>query len=135
MACGLVSQKQARYCGPRCPGGRAAAIKWPKACFHLPDIGTLQKVDRMTEQSDSQATGGAPVVAQKTPYAVEVEAGKKYWWCSCGQSAKQPFCDGSHKGTDFTPFEHEADKDGTLHFCGCKATTRVPLCDGSHSKL
>ncbi len=115
--------------------GAPVAINWPKACFPLPDMGTLQKVDRMSDQSNSEVNGSAPVVAQKAPYEVDVEVGKKYWWCSCGQSAKQPFCDGSHKGTDFTPVEHAAHKDGTLYFCGCKATTRVPLCDGSHSKL
>lgn len=112
--------------------GARNAAKQPKTCFPIPDIFTLQKVERMSESPNSEAQ---PVVAQKAPYAVEVEAGKKYWWCSCGQSTKQPFCDGSHKGTDFTPLEHAADKDGTVYFCGCKATTRVPMCDGSHSKL
>ena len=98
----------------------------------MPDIFTVQKVERMSELSNSEAQ---PVVAQKTPYAVEVEAGKKYWWCSCGQSAKQPFCDGAHNGTSFTPLEYAAAKDGTVYFCGCKATTRVPMCDGSHNKF
>jgi CDGSH iron-sulfur domain-containing protein 3 len=89
----------------------------------------------MTETPSSEPSAASAVVAQKAPFAVEVEAGKKYWWCSCGRSTKQPFCDGSHKGTDFTPMEHAAEKDGTLYFCGCKATARMPLCDGSHSKL
>ena len=76
-----------------------------------------------------------PVIAQKSPYPVEVEAGKTYFWCVCGRSEKQPFCDGSHKGTRFAPMKHMAEKDGKLFFCGCKATSKAPLCDGSHSKL
>ncbi|EEE44608.1 MULTISPECIES: CDGSH iron-sulfur domain-containing protein [Stappiaceae] len=76
-----------------------------------------------------------PVVAQKAPYAVEVEAGKNYFWCACGKSANQPFCDGSHKGTDFAPVKYTAEKDGKAFFCGCKASSKSPLCDGTHSKL
>ena len=76
-----------------------------------------------------------PVVAQKAPYGVEVEAGKTYWWCACGKSARQPFCDGSHKGSEFAPMAYTADKDGTAWMCGCKHTHNAPLCDGSHKNL
>jgi CDGSH-type Zn-finger protein len=76
-----------------------------------------------------------PVVAQKAPLPVEVVAGKTYWWCSCGRSARQPFCDGSHKGTGLEPVKVEAERDGTLWFCGCKATANSPFCDGSHARL
>jgi CDGSH-type Zn-finger protein len=76
-----------------------------------------------------------PVIAQKSPYAVEVEAGKTYYWCSCGRSAEQPFCDGSHKGTEFVPLAYRAEKAGTVYFCGCKHSGKKPLCDGAHSKL
>ena len=76
-----------------------------------------------------------PVIAQKSPYAVEVEAGKSYWWCSCGRSKSQPFCDGSHAGTDFTPVEYQAEQNGTVYFCGCKHSRNGVLCDGSHSEL
>ena len=75
------------------------------------------------------------VVSQKSPYLVEVEAGKSYFWCSCGRSEKQPFCDGSHKGTTFTPLKFEAEKSNQLFFCGCKKTDKQPFCDGAHSKL
>ena len=75
------------------------------------------------------------VVSQKSPYLVEVEAGKSYFWCSCGRSEKQPFCDGSHKGTTFTPLKFEAEKNKQLFFCGCKQTGKQPFCDGAHSKL
>ncbi|MCB2100598.1 MAG: CDGSH iron-sulfur domain-containing protein [Rhodobacterales bacterium] len=76
-----------------------------------------------------------PHVAQKEPYAVEVEAGKKYLWCSCGLSKKQPFCDASHKGTPFKPLLHVAEESGTVYFCGCKHTKSPPMCDGSHNDL
>ena len=76
-----------------------------------------------------------PVIAQKAPFAVEVEAGKSYFWCACGKSANQPFCDGSHKDTGFSPVKFTAEKDGRAFFCGCKKSGAAPLCDGSHSKL
>lgn len=74
-------------------------------------------------------------IAQKAPYAVEVEAGKKYFWCACGLSKNQPFCDGSHKGTPFLPVEFVAEKSEKVWFCGCKHTAAAPLCDGTHRKL
>lgn len=76
-----------------------------------------------------------PDIPQKAPYAVDVEAGKKYFWCACGRSKSQPFCDGSHKGTDFTPVEYKAEKSEQVWFCGCKHTANRPLCDGTHQKL
>jgi len=76
-----------------------------------------------------------PVIAQKAPYKVDVEAGKTYFWCSCGQSRNQPFCDGSHKGSGFAPLKYEATATGPAFFCGCKHTAKAPLCDGSHTKL
>lgn len=76
-----------------------------------------------------------PVVAQKSPFPVDVEAGKKYFWCACGKSSNQPFCDGSHKDTDFVPIPYEAGESKTLYFCGCKHTAGAPLCDGSHNAL
>ena len=75
-----------------------------------------------------------PVRASDNPIVVEVEQGKIYYWCACGKSAKQPFCDGSHKGSDFTPVEYEATEKKEVYFCGCKASANKPLCDGSHKK-
>ncbi|WP_370253397.1 CDGSH iron-sulfur domain-containing protein [Nioella sp.] len=77
----------------------------------------------------------APKIAQTAPFPVEVEEGKTYFWCACGQSQKQPFCDGSHKGSDFSPVQYTAEKTGKVFFCGCKQSSRQPLCDGSHNKL
>jgi len=76
-----------------------------------------------------------PKIAQKGPYAVAVEAGKVYWWCACGQSQGQPFCDGSHQGSGFSPVKYPAPESRTVHFCGCKHTADPPLCDGSHRRL
>ena len=76
-----------------------------------------------------------PTIAAKNPIPVELEAGKTYAWCSCGNSSKQPFCDGSHKGSDFTPTMFKAEESKTAHLCQCKHTNNAPFCDGSHSKL
>jgi len=66
---------------------------------------------------------------------VTVEEGKRYFWCACGRSAKQPFCDGSHKDTGITPMLFTAEKTEELWFCGCKATEGQPFCDGTHNTL
>lgn len=73
------------------------------------------------------------VVAQNSPYMIEVQAGKTYFWCACGKSAKQPFCDGAHKGGSIKSLMYKATETKTLAFCGCKKTANSPLCDGSHS--
>ena len=74
-----------------------------------------------------------PVRAADAPFGIEVEAGKAYFWCACGKSASQPFCDGSHSGSEFTPLKYEASESKKVYFCGCKATGKQPLCDGSHN--
>ena len=68
------------------------------------------------------------------PIAVEVEKDKSYYWCSCGKSSKQPFCDASHKGTEFTPVVYKAEETKKMFFCACKQTDGQPFCDGSHNK-
>ena len=74
-------------------------------------------------------------IAQKGPVPVDVEAGKEYLWCACGNSKNQPFCDGSHKGGPFTPIKFVSSKFKTIYFCGCKASAFKPQCDGTHMKL
>ena len=76
-----------------------------------------------------------PRIAQKSPYGVQVEAGKSYFWCACGQSRNQPFCDGSHKGSAFTPVPYKSEATKQVWFCGCKHTKNRPLCDGTHSRV
>lgn len=82
-----------------------------------------------------QTSPADPVIAQVKPFHIDVEAGKRYAWCSCGRSATQPFCDGSHAGTDFRPVMYTASEDRSLLFCGCKHTREQPFCDGSHNNL
>lgn len=76
-----------------------------------------------------------PVIAQKTPIEVELESGKSYWWCACGKSASQPFCDGSHSGTGLSPVEYVAPRSRKIWFCACKKTKKGPFCDGAHNSL
>jgi CDGSH-type Zn-finger protein len=78
-----------------------------------------------------------PTIAPKVPVEpieVTVESGKSYWWCTCGLSKKQPFCDGSHKGTSLAPVHYVAKETGPKSFCVCKRTKDRPLCDGSHNQ-
>lgn len=75
-----------------------------------------------------------PVCAKKGAYIKNLEPGE-YWWCSCGKSKSQPFCDGSHKDTDFSPVQLTVKEPGSLYLCGCKKTTNPPYCDGTHTKL
>ena len=75
-----------------------------------------------------------PKSPQKTPYKIKVEKGKTYFWCSCGLSEKQPFCDGMHKKEGkFKSIKFIATETEELDFCGCKMSNRPPFCDGTHS--
>ncbi|MGD9929009.1 MAG: CDGSH iron-sulfur domain-containing protein [Mangrovibacterium sp.] len=73
-------------------------------------------------------------IAEKSPVMMEMEPGT-YWWCACGQSKNQPFCDGSHKGTEFSPKEVKIEEKQTVFWCRCKQTDNPPFCDGSHRDL
>lgn len=75
------------------------------------------------------------IIAQKGPYQVELTEGKAYFYCRCGRSKNQPFCDGSHKGTDIEPMRFTASSSGTFNLCGCKNSDDEPFCDGSHNIL
>ena len=72
--------------------------------------------------------------AGNSTLAIEVEQRKSYYWCSCGKSSKQPFCDGSHRGTEFKPLAYKAELTKKVFFCVCKQTNDQPFCDGSHNK-
>ena len=80
-------------------------------------------------------TGNMPEIGGQRPIMIEVESGKSYWWCACGRSKSQPFCDGSHKATVFRPVEFKADKSEQVWFCACKRSGKKPMCDGSHKRL
>lgn len=86
-------------------------------------------------ESDTPFPSSLPRCARRAPYAVEVEADKKIFWCTCGLSARQPYCDGAHKGTGFKPMVHPVEESGTAYLCGCKQTATPPYCDGSHSRI
>ena len=74
------------------------------------------------------------VIAQKAPYPIDLEPGD-YYWCACGRSKKQPFCDGSHKVTGITPTKFTVTEQKTVYLCGCKHTATAPFCNGGHKKL
>jgi len=76
-----------------------------------------------------------PIIANVKPIKVELEAGKNYFWCQCGLSQSQPFCDGSHAGTDVKPLRFTAEKTGVAGLCQCKSTANAPFCDGTHATL
>jgi CDGSH-type Zn-finger protein len=75
-----------------------------------------------------------PVIAARQPCVMQLKAGD-YWWCACGRSKNQPFCDGGHAGTSFSPLKFTLESDTTMALCACKHTGHAPKCDGMHSKL
>ena len=75
-----------------------------------------------------------PKIAKKSPYILQLDPGV-YWWCACGRSARQPFCDGSHKGSEFSPVKVTITSKAPVALCGCKHSGNKPFCDGTHSSL
>lgn len=117
-------------------------MKYPLGCVHCSQVGNLftgsksihaEEIFPITQHEVIPVTEA--VIPQKAPFPIKVEAGQDYYWCSCGRSAKQPFCDGSHKGSSFTPVKYTATESSTVYFCGCKHSKNSPLCDGQHSRL
>jgi len=75
-----------------------------------------------------------PLIPSKRPALLDLDPGT-YYWCSCGRSANQPYCDGSHKGTGFTPIEFAVEVQKKVALCNCKHSAKSPYCDGSHKRL
>lgn len=75
-----------------------------------------------------------PIVAQRSPYVLDMQPGT-YWWCACGRSSQQPFCDGSHKVTSLRPVKVEIETPQRVAWCGCKHSKNGAFCDGSHREL
>ncbi len=100
-----------------------------KHYLHPDQPNTVQNWHKGHEMTDT------PIIAAKSPGMADLEAGKKYTWCRCGRSANQPFCDGSHRGTDITPLTFTAEKSGRAALCQCKASANAPFCDGTHASL
>lgn len=108
--------------------GEHTRLVLTEAGFSSEEIEALAKA-KIVECNDE------PVHVQLKPMRMEVEAGKEYWWCSCGRSHNQPYCDGSHKGTGFSPVKVVAEASGLYPFCGCRVSKLGARCDGTHKKL
>ena len=91
-------------------------------------------VDGARKAGENHSRMAEPIICQKAPVVQQVEPGE-YWWCACGRSKEQPFCDGSHKGTDLGPKKVTIDAAGTVAWCMCKHSGDAPYCDGTHSRL
>lgn len=89
----------------------------------------------LPQDEDKNSSMDKPKIAACFPQQVEIEAGKKYAYCTCGLSENQPFCDGKHKGSNFTPIVFEAEKSETAYYCQCKHTGNAPHCDGTHKTI
>ncbi|MBV9237979.1 MAG: CDGSH iron-sulfur domain-containing protein [Xanthobacteraceae bacterium] len=76
-----------------------------------------------------------PIIVRNGPLIVHVDAGKTYFWCACGLSKQQPFCDGTHAGSGFGPVAFMPARSGEVGLCGCKLSTKAPHCDGAHKQL
>ena len=103
------------------------SMKILRSCIFHNKLLVMLVTNRKIKMTKGQRAGDGPI-------AVEVEKDKSYYWCSCGKSSKQPFCDASHKGTEFTPVVYKAEETKKMFFCACKQTDGQPFCDGSHNK-
>ncbi|XP_054897355.1 CDGSH iron-sulfur domain-containing protein 3, mitochondrial-like [Poeciliopsis prolifica] len=113
----------------------AAGLMCARSFRRPPPLLPPPSIFSLTVQRRLQST--QPVPAARLPYRVKLSAGKRYAWCACGHSKKQPFCDGAHKAKapNISPLLFTADKNKTVMLCACKQTNNSPYCDGSHLKV
>lgn len=104
-------------------------------CFQPSSSGSRAQLPFSHPKPPAQADSNTKVIAQRSPYPVDVVAGSTVYFCTCGRSTNQPFCDGKHVGTAFAPLAYTPEQTGKEYFCGCKATKFPPKCDGSHKHL
>lgn len=147
-ACVRVRQEPARRRGVHCPA-RCDSDSRPAGAMRLKAAGLSRCTEaashshtvygergRCTATSEGEVRmAEEAIVAQAGPYQVELSEGKPYFYCRCGRSKNQPFCDGSHSGTGIEPLRFVVDHTGTFNICGCKQTDDEPFCDGSHLLL
>uniref|UniRef100_A0A8D0HQR1 Iron-binding zinc finger CDGSH type domain-containing protein n=1 Tax=Sphenodon punctatus TaxID=8508 RepID=A0A8D0HQR1_SPHPU len=109
------------YIAPAIHGPCLDISYWTSCCWHC---------------SETPVLPAKPIIAAKYPFQVDLEAGKRYAWCACGHSKKQPFCDGSHKtaAPDISPVRFKLDEPKSVWLCGCKHTKSPPYCDGTHKE-
>lgn len=93
----------------------------------------MGKCNSKNSKDSASAPGEKPFCPNRAPIPIKVEAGKEYYYCTCGKSKTQPFCDGAHQGTNFKPLVYKAEKDGEVYFCNCKRSKKGPMCDGTHT--
>jgi CDGSH iron-sulfur domain-containing protein 3 len=101
----------------------------------LTDLAAIVGLKKSATSRDGTFMSEVAQIGGRQPIPVKVEEGKRYWWCACGLSKAQPFCDGSHKTTTFVPVEFRPTASAEVWFCACKRSSRKPMCDGSHQKL
>jgi CDGSH-type Zn-finger protein/predicted regulator of Ras-like GTPase activity (Roadblock/LC7/MglB family) len=118
---------------PEPPAAAPAVEQEPAPAVEPAPVQAAEPAPAVVEPPEPEVPA-EPVMAKRGPYIETVTKGV-YWWCSCGRSKKQPFCDGSHKGTGLKPLEVDVQAIKRIAFCGCKRTKNAPFCDGTHSKL
>jgi CDGSH-type Zn-finger protein len=121
------------YRGEEVPG-REASAQSEKYIPPAPFIFNIKSLFLPENHNKEKPPMSEPIIAQKEPYVEEVEP-KKYAWCACGRSEKQPYCDGTHLKTDLKPFIVEIKEKQEVAWCGCKHTGTKPFCDGTHETL
>lgn len=99
------------------------------------DVPVAKKAAAATDAPTPSGSGDGPVIADNKPVMVDLTKGEEKYFCTCGRSASQPFCDGSHAGTSFVPLAFNAESDGSAALCACKASANFPYCDGSHAQI